>query len=169
MRGLTQKGLAEKTGLHITTIANYEIDRREPKANQLKILAKALGIDVSELLETQINNKERGLARRYLVAEVSLRLENGTLMSALAVNVSREGIGIYTEEALRPNERVSVRLVFLVKGSLNKTTEEVQGSIRWSKAIGKNYTSGIRFDKAINKDELPILSSYLEYATTLRF
>lgn len=167
MRGLTQKTLAEKTGLHITTIAYYEIDKREPKANQLKILAKALDVDVEELLETQ-TGKKRGPARRYLIAEVSLRLQNGTLIPALAINISKEGIGIYSEEALRPKERVTVRLSILVRGSL-KTSEEVAGTVKWSKTIGRNHTAGIRFDKAIDKTGFPVLSDCLEYTTAFRF
>ena len=43
-QGLSQSQLAKKTGLHITTIGNYEIDRREPKATQLKRLADALSV-----------------------------------------------------------------------------------------------------------------------------
>lgn len=43
-RGLSQRKLAEITGLHITTIGNYEINRREPKATQLKRLADALSV-----------------------------------------------------------------------------------------------------------------------------
>lgn len=49
--GLTQRELAEKTGLHRTTIGNYEIDRREPKAIQLKFLADALGVKMEEFLK----------------------------------------------------------------------------------------------------------------------
>lgn len=50
-RGLTQSQLAELTGLHITTIGNYEIDRREPKATQLKLLAYALAVPMEEFFE----------------------------------------------------------------------------------------------------------------------
>ncbi|MFQ5736775.1 MAG: helix-turn-helix domain-containing protein [Thermodesulfobacteriota bacterium] len=50
-RGLTQGQLAKLTGLHITTIGNYEIDRREPKATQLKLLADALAVSMEEFFE----------------------------------------------------------------------------------------------------------------------
>jgi transcriptional regulator with XRE-family HTH domain len=46
--GLTQNELALKTGLHLTTIGNYEIDRREPKATQLKLLADILGVKMED-------------------------------------------------------------------------------------------------------------------------
>jgi transcriptional regulator with XRE-family HTH domain len=50
-KGLSQIQLAEKTGLHITTIGNYEIDRREPKATQLKRLADALGVNMEAFFD----------------------------------------------------------------------------------------------------------------------
>lgn len=43
-KGLSQKQLAQKTGLSLTTIGYYEINSREPKATQLKRLADALGV-----------------------------------------------------------------------------------------------------------------------------
>ena len=55
-RSLTQNELAIKTGLHITTIGNYEIDRREPKATQLKLLADALDVSLEDFFAD--NNKE---------------------------------------------------------------------------------------------------------------
>ncbi len=50
-RGLSQRELAENTGLHITTIGNYEIDRREPKATQLKLMADALKVRMEDFFE----------------------------------------------------------------------------------------------------------------------
>ena len=43
-KSLSQKQLAQKTGLSLTTIGYYEINSREPKATQLKRLADALGV-----------------------------------------------------------------------------------------------------------------------------
>lgn len=43
-KGLSQKQLAQQTGLSLTTIGYYEINSREPKATQLKRLADALGV-----------------------------------------------------------------------------------------------------------------------------
>ena len=47
--GLTQRGLAERAGIGLQTLRNYEQGIREPTfVNALK-LAKALGVDVSKL------------------------------------------------------------------------------------------------------------------------
>lgn len=49
MRGYTQKGLAEKAGMHEMTIQFYEYGTRRPKPEQLPKLAEALGVDVAFL------------------------------------------------------------------------------------------------------------------------
>lgn len=57
-RGLTQRALAKKTGLHITTIGKYEINRREPKATQLKLLSDALGVMMEDFFQKTITGGE---------------------------------------------------------------------------------------------------------------
>lgn len=66
-QNLTQNELAIRTGLHITTIGNYEIDRREPKATQLKLMADALGVSMEDFfidhkkeVNTKNPNKKKG-------------------------------------------------------------------------------------------------------------
>lgn len=48
--GLSQSGLAEKSGISVKTLQNWEIDRALPRANAFAKLAKALGIDIGELM-----------------------------------------------------------------------------------------------------------------------
>lgn len=48
--GLTQAQLAEKVGLSLNTILNFEKGRREPRSSDLQKIAAALGCGVSELL-----------------------------------------------------------------------------------------------------------------------
>jgi len=43
--GLTQMQLADKAGVPLTTLRNWEHDRREPMASALFKLARALGVD----------------------------------------------------------------------------------------------------------------------------
>lgn len=43
-RGLTQQDLAEKLGVNRATISNYEIGRRTPHLNELKIFAEFYGV-----------------------------------------------------------------------------------------------------------------------------
>lgn len=51
--GLNQKTLAEKLGVKHTTIANWENDIKEPRANRLQMLSGMLGVSLSWLLTGQ--------------------------------------------------------------------------------------------------------------------
>ena len=50
-KGLTQAELAEATKLDRKTIQRYELDKRQPKVEEVRKLAEALGVPQSELLE----------------------------------------------------------------------------------------------------------------------
>ena len=50
-RGLTQKALAEKSGLHIVSIKKYETNRMQPQLPQIKKLAVALEVELTCLVE----------------------------------------------------------------------------------------------------------------------
>ena len=47
---LTQEGLAEKAGLPVPSLRNYEHDHRRPRADAALRLARALGVTLEELL-----------------------------------------------------------------------------------------------------------------------
>ena len=47
--GLSQAGLAEKAGIPIKTIQNWEIDRNQPRLEALMKLVQALGTPLEEL------------------------------------------------------------------------------------------------------------------------
>lgn len=48
--GLDQKGLAEKLGVKLVTIAGWENDLKEPRANRLQMMSGILGVSLSWLL-----------------------------------------------------------------------------------------------------------------------
>ncbi len=48
--GLDQKALAEKLGVKLVTIAGWENDLKEPRANRLQMLSGILGVSLSWLL-----------------------------------------------------------------------------------------------------------------------
>ena len=50
-KGLTQAELAKATKLDRKTIQRYELDKRQPKVEEVRKLAEALGVPQSELLE----------------------------------------------------------------------------------------------------------------------
>ena len=51
-KGLTQSELANKCGILYQTIGKYERDVLNPKIETIKKIAKALGVDYIELLDT---------------------------------------------------------------------------------------------------------------------
>ena len=54
-RGLTQKELADKTGLYIATIQGYEQGKYKPKASNTQKIADVLNVHVYELLGLKYN------------------------------------------------------------------------------------------------------------------
>lgn len=61
---ITQQALADRLGVHRSTIANYEIERRRPSLDELKQIAKILHVDVNYLLEGQEVSAEHELKTR---------------------------------------------------------------------------------------------------------
>ena len=45
-RGLTQQQLSEKVGLSRCTLSNYEVGRRSPHLNELRLLASFFGVNI---------------------------------------------------------------------------------------------------------------------------
>ena len=52
-QGLTQKELAERAGTATGTIQQYELGKRQPRADQLRAIASALGVTVDYLLDVK--------------------------------------------------------------------------------------------------------------------
>ena len=61
---ITQAALADRLGVHRSTVANYEIERRKPSLNEIKEIARILHVDVNYLLEGQEVNAEDELKTR---------------------------------------------------------------------------------------------------------
>lgn len=82
--GLSQKQLAEKSGIGFRTIVTYESGERFPQSAQLYKLAKALGVSTEYLKDDNIDDPMFGIERMDYVEEIrkttgkkdSLDLEN---------------------------------------------------------------------------------------------
>jgi len=48
-RGMSQSGLAIKSGIALSSIQKYEAGQREPVASRLRAIAEALGVSMDEL------------------------------------------------------------------------------------------------------------------------
>lgn len=49
-KGMTQKQLAERCGMATGTIQQYELNKREPRQEQLDKIAEALDVDIFDLI-----------------------------------------------------------------------------------------------------------------------
>lgn len=72
-KGYTQKQLAEKCGVATGTIQQYELNKREPRQEQLRKIAEALNISLNDLIpdsfEQTIQAGRELLARDYGLIE----------------------------------------------------------------------------------------------------
>lgn len=77
-QGFTQKELAERAGTAIGTIQQYELGKRQPRADQLRAIASALGVTVDYLLDAKParavdpNETEAGREKRLGLPEGAL-------------------------------------------------------------------------------------------------
>lgn len=55
MRSMTQKELADRAGINLSTIKKYETNLLNPKPNQLKKLADALGVSIYMFMDFEVN------------------------------------------------------------------------------------------------------------------
>lgn len=55
LKYMTQQELSEKSGLSLSVIKKYEIGNRNPKLDQLQIIANTLGVSVMVFLDFNIN------------------------------------------------------------------------------------------------------------------
>ena len=110
--------------------------------------------------------EQRSAKRPYVLAKVKIKLKGGVpSMEAVAINLTRQGIGIYIRQsrALKKGRKVTVKLIFF-DGKGFKTTEDMPGTIQWVLELGGQCAAGIQFDSSIYKKHQPVLYACLEYA-----
>ena len=89
--GMTQKQLAENIGVVTGTIQQYELEKRQPRLEQLERIADLLGVMVSDLTgENSITNDQNEGDKAYILA---LRKKSGYNIRNL-----RERLGLNQEE-----------------------------------------------------------------------
>lgn len=100
--GLSQKQLADKAGIGVRTIGNYESGARLPYAAQLYKLAKALGVSTEYLKNDEIEDPSYGLDRMEYVEEMRATTstkDSQNLEEMLKANKEMFAGGTVSEEA----------------------------------------------------------------------
>lgn len=72
---MNQQELAQKAGIAVRTIGGYESGTREPRAEQLYLLAKALGVSTEYLRNDAISDPAYGLDRMEYIEETRNRTD----------------------------------------------------------------------------------------------
>ena len=106
--------------------------------------------------------QRRKTKRPYILAKVKIKQVGGVpSMEAVAINLSRKGIGVYIKRSLKQGRKVLVQLTFFDEKGV-KITEATRGTIRLILELGGQYAAGIDFDHLIRKTDQPILYSCFE-------
>lgn len=95
-KGMKQVELAEKTGIVVSTIRQYELGLRKPKIDRIKEIADALGVPFDCLLEFDTEKcKEKTLAdftTEEILEEMKRRIESNCVKSVLKQNDKKQDI-----------------------------------------------------------------------------
>ncbi|MFV0519991.1 MAG: helix-turn-helix domain-containing protein [Lachnospirales bacterium] len=123
LRNITQKQLAEKTGISEISIRKYESGERNPKPNQLKKIASALDLGENFLLDINLSN---------------LQLETvGDFASILFMLESRVGMELKIDRD-ENGDKLSDNVTISFK---NEKAQNVLKRIEFEKDLGIFYES----------------------------
>ena len=110
--------------------------------------------------------EKRQNTRPYILAKVKIKPKGGSpSVEAVAINLTRKGIGIYIrhKQLLKEGKKVTLKLTFF-DGKGFKTTEDMPGTVRWVLEFGGQCAAGIQFDGPVYKKDRPALYTCVEYA-----
>lgn len=77
-RGITRKDMSQKLGINEKTLGNWEIERRTPKVETVKVLAEYFGVSI-DYLTTGKNNNASDLEKDFPEGIRMLRRANNEL------------------------------------------------------------------------------------------
>lgn len=106
-----------------------------------------------------MSNPKREYKRYPLTGTAEIkpsRDDSSTKIDTLIANISKVGLGLYSNKPLEPETNVSIKLTFIsVHGTVH--TEEIEGYVISKKKIGSLIFLGIAFQEEINKARNPVL------------
>lgn len=71
LRGLTQREVAQAAGIDESTVRNYELARRMPRAKQMEVLCEALGITSTALTQHYFGSPNQAMHYLFVIAGVA--------------------------------------------------------------------------------------------------
>lgn len=103
--GLSQLELAEKLGMSQQRISAYELGKRQPDLDTLKLFSDFFGITSDELLGMEQNNEEENALNKIFIDKISKLLEENNFTQrelAQKINVTEVTISRYLSGERRP-------------------------------------------------------------------
>lgn len=97
-KNLTIEEISERSGININTLYTYEQGRSKPKPDKIKLLAKALEVNESELINSNIEVKDSTQYETLISENRSLRQQVNDLMTMVkdltnSVNMLSQKLG----------------------------------------------------------------------------
>jgi hypothetical protein len=105
---------------------------------------------------------EKRTSRRVTLDGVTLVIpgSGGRAVTAVVTNVSASGAGLRVQEAIPPNEAVTVTMAFLDQAGTT-TQEKLTGVVAWTAPSPRGFLVGLTWDHPIDPDTHPALASYV--------
>lgn len=101
-------------------------------------------------------NEQRKYSRFPLTATARIVHANGTSLYAMTINISRDGVGLYSNSSI--DYGTEVRLDVMFKDIRGKDMMEMlKGKIVYCYKWHWVYVTGIQFNQLLNHDETPYL------------
>lgn len=100
--GLTQKRLSELCGVHVNTIQQYELGKREPRIEMLVRIADVFGLTVNDFVYEDPNGKIVRLRKRSRITqeEIADAMNFTSQMISLLETGGRKGSKIIRHKSL---------------------------------------------------------------------
>lgn len=78
--GLTQEELANKVNVSIDTIRRWEGDKQDPRLNDLRLIAKVLGVNISQLVGEDTENTPEIMQGKLVKHKQSKPIKKGMII-----------------------------------------------------------------------------------------
>ena len=112
-----------------------------------------------------MDGAEKRRFKRVTITSIAniISVDEKVKFRAFVGGISRGGMEIYAQKALRPGNEVQIRLHFIdIHGK--EMLEEVRGKVKWTNQFSDAHVTGLEFSEVIDDKNYPALLTYLEQA-----
>lgn len=159
-KGLSQEELSEKVGVTRQTISNWELNETGPNPEQLKLLSKALGVSVDELIDNDIKNAlidktirtEANSSQALKIVKLILWFLLGLIVSVILMTIL-SAVRI-TDKDMQIDETLTVQLKCSIEDKNYSYLIEHDKDDNIIEHSGSEYIANIVKDKEFKKGKM---------------